>query len=96
MSGDAQGEVVSPVRLLIHGVTCTCRPGCKPGGVCRWVGCCRSPIESARVLQGGATASSGGKGVFGSAYGAAGDADTGGGVRGRFAAKARRVGEDVA
>lgn len=37
-------------RLLIHGVTCTCRPGCPPDGVCRWVGCCRSPIESARLL----------------------------------------------
>lgn len=39
-----------PRRLLIHGITCDCRPGCEPGGVCRWVGCCRSPIESARVL----------------------------------------------
>lgn len=34
---------------LIHPYICTCKPECKPGGVCQWVGCCRSPIESARV-----------------------------------------------
>lgn len=37
----------------IHGVTCSCRPDCRPGGACQWVGCCRSPIERARVLPPG-------------------------------------------